>query len=216
MAARHRVQQGEHLSSVAKQYGFANWRTIYNHPKNDEFKQKRPDPNVLYPDDRIYIPDKELKEESGETAQRHKFRLKGERVLLRLVVKDAEEHSFSGKRYKLEVEGKVYEGSTGDDGLIEHEIPANAERGELTVWLEETSAEEFTWPLKIGHLDPIGTITGVQARLDNLGFICGPVDGINGPQTQTAIRAFQEKCGLRVDGILGPQTQAKLQEVYGC
>lgn len=38
-------------------------------------------------------------------------------------------------------------------------------------------------------------------------------DGINGPGTQTAVRAFQTKYKLAVDGMAGPATQAKLKEV---
>jgi peptidoglycan hydrolase-like protein with peptidoglycan-binding domain len=59
-------------------------------------------------------------------------------------------------------------------------------------------------------------VTGVQARLANLGFSPGPVDGIQGELTAGAIRRFQRAYGLTVDGIAGPQTRAKLKEVHGC
>jgi hypothetical protein len=36
------------------------------------------------------------------------------------------------------------------------------------------------------------------------------VDGINGPLTRAAVRAFQQNMGLQVDGIVGPQTEAAL------
>lgn len=39
------------------------------------------------------------------------------------------------------------------------------------------------------------------------------IDGIAGPKTVAAIRAFQTKHGLAVDGICGPLTWAKLEEV---
>jgi hypothetical protein len=58
-------------------------------------------------------------------------------------------------------------------------------------------------------------LTGVQFRLNAAGFAAGPVDGIKGPQTDKAVRAFQAAYGLRVDGIPGPKTQAKLVEVCG-
>lgn len=51
----------------------------------------------------------------------------------------------------------------------------------------------------------------VQTQLRNAGFNPGASDGINGPRTQAAIKAFQSKNGLTPDGIVGPQTLAALQ-----
>ena len=59
-------------------------------------------------------------------------------------------------------------------------------------------------------------LTGVQFRLNALGFASGPVDGIKGPLTNRAIRAFQSAYPpLVVDGIPGPRTQAMLVRVCG-
>lgn len=41
------------------------------------------------------------------------------------------------------------------------------------------------------------------------------IDGIFGPGTQSAVRAFQKKYGLKIDGIVGPQTWKKLRELHG-
>ena len=49
------VLQGDCLSSIAKKHGFADWRVIYDHPNNSEFKKKRPDPNLIYPGDVIVL-----------------------------------------------------------------------------------------------------------------------------------------------------------------
>jgi hypothetical protein len=59
-------------------------------------------------------------------------------------------------------------------------------------------------------------LTGVQFRLNHLGFGAGPVDGIDGPRTQRAVRRFQQSHPpLKVDGIPGPRTQAELTRVCG-
>jgi peptidoglycan hydrolase-like protein with peptidoglycan-binding domain len=52
---------------------------------------------------------------------------------------------------------------------------------------------------------------GRQVRLlqQALGGI--KVDGVFGPETEHAVRAFQESAGLTVDGIVGPQTSAALR-----
>jgi peptidoglycan hydrolase-like protein with peptidoglycan-binding domain len=38
------------------------------------------------------------------------------------------------------------------------------------------------------------------------------IDGIFGPATEQAVRAFQQAVGVGVDGIVGPQTWARLPE----
>lgn len=56
-----------------------------------------------------------------------------------------------------------------------------------------------------------GAITKLlQERLKALGYNVGAIDGINGSQTQTAIKAFQRAKGLTVDGIVGKNTWRKL------
>jgi len=49
-----------------------------------------------------------------------------------------------------------------------------------------------------------------QQALKDKGFDPGPVDGINGPRTQAALRQFQDKQNLKEDGKLGPQTRDAL------
>lgn len=59
-------------------------------------------------------------------------------------------------------------------------------------------------------------LTGVQFRLNALGFGAGRVDGIKGPKTTRAVTLFQKSYPpLRVDGIPGPKTQEKLVEICG-
>ncbi len=81
---------------------------------------------------------------------------------------------------------------------------------------------QVRWKLQIGRLNPLlekantqYCISGVQQRLNNLGFRSGPVDGIKGPNTKLAIEKFQSLFGLKVDNIPGTgETQPKLQEVH--
>ncbi|NIO40749.1 MAG: hypothetical protein GTO41_11560, partial [Burkholderiales bacterium] len=41
-----------------------------------------------------------------------------------------------------------------------------------------------------------------QRLLTALGYDTGPIDGIWGPKTATAIRAYQKQMGLPVDGMV--------------
>ncbi|MEH3098997.1 NlpC/P60 family protein [Sphingomonas adhaesiva] len=54
------------------------------------------------------------------------------------------------------------------------------------------------------------TMRDIQAALAARGYRTGPIDGIFGPQTAAALRAFQADSGLPVDGIAGPMTQERL------
>ncbi len=49
-------------------------------------------------------------------------------------------------------------------------------------------------------------VEAVQARLWRLGYDPGPLDGHFGPQTERAVRQFQEVSHLVVDGVVGPIT----------
>ena len=50
----------------------------------------------------------------------------------------------------------------------------------------------------------------LQADLAKVGCYSGKIDGVSGPMTATAIRAFQTASGLPVDGVYGSLTRTKL------
>lgn len=55
-----------------------------------------------------------------------------------------------------------------------------------------------------------GTPNDIQNALKCLGFYDGPIDGLLGPKSLAAIKAFQTRVGLKADGIVGPKTSAAL------
>ena len=56
---------------------------------------------------------------------------------------------------------------------------------------------------------------GLQVALRAYGFYLGPIDGISGRGTATAIRAFQRSSRLAVDGIPGASTRRALGRLGG-
>ena len=46
----------------------------------------------------------------------------------------------------------------------------------------------------------------IQQKLKAAGYYTGPVDGIFGAKTRSAVKAFQRDCGLTADGVAGPKT----------
>lgn len=215
MAKYHTVKQGDHLSKVVLQYGFSDYRVIWDHSENATLKQQRQNPNVLFPGDRLYIPDKQEKTESGATEQRHRFRLTLQPLKLRIVIKDLNDQPMANTRCQLHIEGEIYKLTTDSQGLIEQEIPRLAERGKLTIQDPE-NAMDMEVSIQIGHLDPVEEISGQIARLNNLGYKAGKLESSDPEQLRSAIEEFQCDHGLAVNGICGPQTQAKLKEIHGC
>lgn len=216
MAGWYTVKQGDCLSSLAARFHLANWHIIYDHSENASFREDHPNPNVIYPGDQVYIPDPEVVYHDKPTDGKHSFVRKQDKTLLRIVAADEDEQPYPNSDYRLTIGDKVYEGQTDGGGMLEEAIDARAESGELTIWWTGAPRRHCTWKLHIGHLDPIQQMTGIQARLNNLGYNSGPVDGIRGPITTAAVKEFQKKHKLAVDGIPGPITQGKLKEVHGC
>jgi peptidoglycan hydrolase-like protein with peptidoglycan-binding domain len=86
---------------------------------------------------------------------------------------------------------------------------------------KESEPVEVVFHLEIGQLNPIQEkapdrkcVSGVQQRLNNLGFDAGCVDGVFGSLTKAAIRRFQRKFDLKVDGNSTSAVQEKLYEIH--
>lgn len=59
------------------------------------------------------------------------------------------------------------------------------------------------------------TVSDLQLRLKELGFYHGEISGVYGPETETAVIAFQQAQGLTIDGIAGPQVHGLLYDFAG-
>lgn len=204
----HVVEPGDCITSIARDTGHF-WETIWNDPANADLKTVRKDPGVLLPGDQVFVPDMRLKEEPGETEKRHRFVRKGEPSFFRMVFK-REDVPRAGEPYILEVAGKRIEGVLSAQGELASPIPGNAKTAKVT--LNSGTDRECIYRVNLGHLDPHDVISGIQGRLNNLGFDAGPVDGVIGDQTQAALRRFQQQHGLPVTGEADAATQKALMK----
>jgi hypothetical protein len=205
---KQKVGAGETTMSIARKNGFF-WRTIWDHAENAELKAKRRDPNVLFEDDDIFIPEKRPKEVSKGTESEHVFKLKGEpgKLKIRLLKLGKPRANES---YVIDLGTQVIEGKTDADGRIEHFIPGDAGTGKLIL----RDGKEIH-PLRLGHLDPLDLLSGVQQRLNNLGYSCGAEMGgaEMGEQTKEALKKFQADQQLNETGEADEATKAKLKEL---
>lgn len=204
------VEQGDCMSSISAQYGF-DWRTLWNHPENADLKSSRKDANILYPGDIVFIPDKAERQESCATDQRHPFVRTGQPETLRIRIYDEFGKPAKNTQYELVIHGvNNRKGTTSGDGELRLSIPPTATEARL--FLGEHRREIS---LYLGGLDPLTETSGIQARLANLGYTPGPIDGLMGPRTRQAIRDFQDQYALTVSGQPDDATRAKLKEIHG-
>lgn len=203
------VREGDCLSSIARDSGHF-WETIWNDGGNTKLREIRKDPNVLLPGDKLTIPPIREKNENGETEMRHRFVRRGEPAKLRLKLMLEEDQPRANQPYTLTIDGQQTEGTTDASGMIEVPIPPNAKNGVLVVGPDHT---EFK--LRLGTVDPISEISGVQDRLNNLGYNVGTPDGELNEPTRAAIKVFQKKHGLEPTGQPDQKTRSKLQEIHG-
>lgn len=208
MDTYHTVEQGECLLTIARENGFF-WQTLWDHPQNAQLKRERQNPNVLLPGDLLYIPEKQEKAFDRVTEKRHKFKVKGAPAKLRLQLMHFGKPR-ANLRYVLIIDGQSFSGATNGEGRLEHVIPPGARSGKLVLG---QGKEEYR--LNLGHLDPVEKLTGLQARLNNLGYQCGEVDGVFGPRTQAALRQFQEENSSPATGEPDAATRRKLVEAHG-
>jgi hypothetical protein len=131
-----------------------------------------------------------------------------------LALCDPDLEPFPGEDYVVSYEGGERTGTTDDEGVLREGLPAGTERATLSIAGE-------TFELLLDQLDPLDddddetAVKGAQARLTNLGYDLGPVDGDHGDRTRAALEEFQAARGLEVTGSCDEATRASLAEAHG-
>jgi hypothetical protein len=186
MAKTHTVKQGETLSSIALENGFRDFHTIFDHPENAELKALR-DPHVLFPGDRLFIPDFTQKTVSRPVDNLHRFVAPIRRLLLRLRILDVNGKALANTACDVGLEAGQAPTSDQTDGkgVLEEAVSAKTRKGEVVAHAQivppakkgepppDPFEEDFKFDLKIGHLNPEFKLSGQQARLNNLGYFAG-------------------------------------------
>ena len=208
MSRDYVVKQGDTIDSIAIEYGLLP-DTIWTDPKNKALKDKRKNPNALLSGDVVYLKVSQQHEIPSTAKQKHKFKRKGFKSELKLVLLDDGEPR-KNVAYTLKIDDEEIKGTTDGDGLVKEKIHASAKKGTLTI--EDT---DEVIELQLGYLDPADEPTGIQGRLVNLGYGPGAIDGDIGLQTQSAVRQFQKDMGLEVTGEPDQATIDKLDELFG-
>lgn len=207
----HTVRQGECLSSIAARYGFS-WETLYNAPENEDFRRRRPNPNLLYPGDVLVIPDRLAVGRTVPTGAQHTFRVHRQRKRLYVEFRHLGEPEVGVPYVIRGAAATPIEGVTDAHGAVNVLIPANVDRVELRCL-------DRTYDVHVGHLDPLDTndegarSERLAPRLRNLGI---DLLGLEGEARDHAIAQLQATLGLPITGALDDAMLQKLEDWHGC
>lgn len=211
----HIIKTGDCFSSIAKLYGFHDADVIYQDPANAELRKNRPNLHVLKPKDTVYIPEKKAKTIVLPSETCSVFTIKGLLSELKLAIEDFDGNPLPNTDYLLDVAGIKYEGTTDGTGMMTQKIDAIAKKATLTLFLDTDKKNSIFWSLELGSLTPHAETTGIQARLNNLGYYCANENGDIDSTTISAINAFKIDNGLANDAVIDNALTSKLLSIYG-
>jgi hypothetical protein len=195
------IRQGDYLAKLACRFGF-DADTVWKHPANAKLRDARPNPNILSPGDVLQIPEPApLPQYALVLGATNIFTCSTPpttSITLRFL-----DPNLASQAFTVQELADLTGLSTGADGSVTLDVPVTAGR----VTLEFTSSGA-THECRIGHVDPIDTISGVFCRLQNLGYLS--VDATLGAtdieSLREALRAFN------TDRAGGPSSVAPSSE----
>jgi hypothetical protein len=208
------VAPGECLTGLAWRFGLEEAKTIWEHADNADLRKLRPSPDLLHPGDVLAIPDPPRRVFTLESGKTHRIVIKRPRKQIRLKLKDADDKPMANLPFELTAGSFSRSGTSNGEGLVEAKVPGWVSNATLKIG-------DLTLPLNVGDLNPIQDtkdegVSGVQARLTNLGYRLGRIDGVLGPRTQAALRQFQTDQDLEATGEIDDDTIKALLDEHGC
>ncbi len=221
------VKQGDFVDLLAHQYGF-DANDVWNDSANDELRKNRDNPNVLYSTDVLYMPPRVAPAPFNlQTGTTNTFESNEPTVPVQIRF---DYPDLASQAFTIDELPNLTGQSTDGDGIAKFVVPINI--GHFTVTFT-SSATSFAFLL--GNLDPVGTLSGIFQRLQNLGYIPREVavDTSDLEPLRKALRRFRDYNmdpdealddvsplppaygGLDDDGNLDPKVAKLLTSVHG-
>lgn len=201
------IRKGDHLAKLALRMGF-DADAVWNHPKNDDLRKLRGNPNILCTGDVVYVPQPQKKWMTVNVGATNRFVASVPTLPIKVSFQ-RDGKPLAGQSCTIqELAAPDNTATTDGKGTLSLKVPVALES--LTVTFP---ALGITARLNVGHLDPADTPSGVTQRLRNLGYRASSI-GADGRSPQIA--QFQHDQGLPVTGILDDATSDKLAGLHGC
>ncbi len=205
------VKKGDWLSKIARRYGLSSWKVIHDHPDNEEFKKKRPDPNLIYPGDIIFIPQPEFLELEPKRIHSDGYKIKAEPPQyeeIDMIMHDHEGKAVADEPYTITIGGFKIEDKTEKDGRIL--LKFAPELLDFGYYVLDFQGRQYK--LGIGDVDPVNEMPGLIHRLVSLGYAESAEDAES--NLESCIKRFQDDHGIKVTGEADDATLDKLEKVY--
>jgi hypothetical protein len=209
------VRPGDHLAQLAYVHAF-DANEVWSHERNADLRQMGRTPELLAPGDILYLPVKPKEGMAFSAGTSNRYRAQVPTVKVSLAFKDAD-RVLSDEPY--EVHGLGTDGSDGQtearktdaDGKIELELPVTTREVSIVFPIQNVAYE-----VRVGDMDPVAELSGVQKRLENLGYLPRDRESASeGAYLQGAIAAFQKQHGLSPTGTLDQGTTRLLKDEHG-
>jgi hypothetical protein len=200
------VKQGDFLALLAHQHGF-DPDVVWNDPANEDLRNLRENPNVLFPTDILYIPPpQDPVTHSLTTGTTNTFQSSTPTVPveIRFTDSDLASQAFTSPEIP-ELTGK----STGSDGTAKFDVPIDVDT--FTVVFTSSGA---SFGFCLGHLDPVDQTSGMFQRLQNLGYIPREADW-DTPDLELLRRALRRFRDDHQDSDASSEDPSPLPPAYG-
>jgi Putative peptidoglycan binding domain len=204
------IRQGDYFTKLAHTKGF-NAEKAWNDPANDDLRKKRSSMDMLEPGDIVFIPDEARPrlDVSGGVVNHYIARIP--KIPVNVRIKVGGEIVVDEPYIIRGVGPDPVNGKTDKNGYLSTRVRVHVREIEV-----ELPKRKRTLRVRVGDMDPMNELSGLQKRLTHLGYYLPTktgtenFDALDPHQILSALKAFQAARKIEVTGKLDDKTRKAL------